>query len=75
MERYLVAALLSVSQFDPPATMLKLLKQILNEEDQDLKRYALILLLLASGALASTYLSHHLRPGTGLPDFTVHAAL
>ena len=56
------------------ATMLKLLKQILNDEDQDLKRYALILLLLASGALATTYLSHHLRPGIGLPHFTVHAA-
>jgi hypothetical protein len=54
--------------------MLKLLKQILNDEDQDLKRYALILLLLASGALATTYLSHHLRPGIGLPHFTVHAA-
>jgi len=63
-----------VSKFHPPVPMLKLLKQILNDEEQDLKRYALILLLLASGAIASTYLSHHLQPGTGLPHFTVHAA-
>ena len=54
--------------------MTKLLKQILSEEGQDLKRLTLILFLLASGAMASRYLAHHLRPGTGLPHFTVRAS-
>jgi hypothetical protein len=54
--------------------MVKLLKQILKEEGQGLKRLALILLLLASGAMASRYLAHYLLPGAGLPHFTVRAA-
>jgi len=53
--------------------MIKLLKQILNDEGQELKRLALILLLLASGAMASTYLARRFSPGAG-PNFTVHAA-
>jgi hypothetical protein len=54
--------------------MVKMLKQIMNEEGQDLKRLALILLLLASGAMASRCLAHYLLPGAGLPDFTVRAS-
>ena len=55
-------------------SMVKLLKQILNDEGQDLKRLALILFLLVSGAMASRYLAHYLLPGVGLPHFTVRAS-
>ena len=54
--------------------MVRLLKQILSEEGQDLKRLALILLILALGATTTMYLAHRMRPGTGLPHFTVRAA-
>ena len=56
------------------SAMVKLLKQILKEEGQDLKRLALILLVLASGAMASRYLAHYLLPGARLPHFTVRAS-
>ena len=55
------------------SVMIKLLKQILNDEGQELKRLALILLLLASGAMASRDLARHFSPGAG-PHLTVHAA-
>jgi hypothetical protein len=51
--------------------MIKLLQQVLNAKS--LKRLALILLLLASGAMASRYLAHYLRPAAD-PYFTVHAS-
>ena len=48
--------------------MIKLLKQILNEEGQDLKRLTLILLLLTLGTITTQYLAHR------IPHFTVRAS-
>jgi len=54
--------------------MIRLLKQILNDEGQDLKRLALVVLLLTLGTITSQYLAHRMLPGAGLPHFTVRAA-
>ena len=60
------------SCYGPP--MIKLLKDILNEEAQDLTRYALVLLLLTLGTLTTQYLARRILPGAGLPHFTVRAS-
>jgi hypothetical protein len=49
--------------------MIKLLKHILNDEGQDLKRLALILLILALGAITTMYLAHHLPGGSLTSEF------
>ena len=54
--------------------MVKLLKQILTEEDQDLKRLTLVLLLLTLGTITTQYLAHRMLPGAGVSHFTVRAA-
>jgi hypothetical protein len=50
------------------------LKQILNDEGQDLKRLVLILLLLTLGTITTQYLAHHMLPGVAVPHSTVRAA-
>ena len=54
--------------------MVKLLKQILIEEGQDLKRLTLVLLLLTLGTVTTQYLAHRMQPGPGLAHFTVRAS-
>jgi hypothetical protein len=54
--------------------MIKLLKEILNEEGQDLKRLALVAPLLALGTLCTQYLAHRSSLAPGLPHFTVRAS-
>ena len=54
--------------------MVKLLKQILTEEDQDLKRLTLVLLLLTLGTRTTQYLAHRMLPGAGVSHLTVRAA-
>ena len=54
--------------------MVKLLKQILTEEDQDLNRLTLVFLLLTLGAITTQYLAHRMLPGAGVSHFTVRAA-
>ena len=56
------------------SVMIRLLKQILNDEGQDPKRLALIVLLLTLGTITSQYLAHRMLPGTGRPHFTVRAS-
>ena len=53
--------------------MVKLLKQILTEENQDLKRLTLVLLLLTLGTITTQYLAHRMLPGV-VSHFTVRAA-
>src|SRR5688572_10450020 len=54
--------------------MVKLLKQILIEERQDLKRLTHVLLLLTLGTITTQYLAHRVLPGAGLSHFTVRAS-
>jgi len=49
------------------------LKQVLCDDAQELKRLAIVVLLLVIGAIASTYLDRQFLPGAG-PHFTVRAA-
>jgi hypothetical protein len=54
--------------------MIKLLKHVLNDEGQDLKRLALVLLLLTLGTITTQYLADRMLPGAGFPHFTVRAS-
>ena len=56
------------------SAMIKLLKHLLNDEGQDLKRLALVLLLLTLGTITTQYFADRMLPGAGFPHFTVRAS-